>query len=58
MSLRRASLQDVESEKSRSKWLPCERFVWNARARGDSLELAVRLEFWLRDMSSGARCVS
>lgn len=56
ISLRRASLQDVESDKSRSKWLPCERFVWNACARGDgdSLEWVVRLGFWFEGVSSSA----
>lgn len=47
----------MESEKSRSKWLPCERFLWNACARGDSLECVVRLEFWVKDISSSAGCV-
>lgn len=48
----------MESEKSRSQWLPCERFDWNACAHGESLVRVVRLEFWLRDTSScSARCV-
>lgn len=48
----------MESEKSKSQWLPCERFDWNACAGGDSLECVVRLDFWLRDISPrSARCV-